>query len=293
MNKNKLFLIIAAVFLGLGILLISQLQNSGKFRLIACDVGQGDGMLLITPGGSQILVDGGPGTRISNCLSRHMPFWDRKIEMMILTHPHSEHMEGFLDVLNRYEVKTVLETDAKNDTQLYRTWEKAIQEEGATIVKPVAGDQVKFGQLTMDVIWPPKDKAETWKLSPPSDLNDASIVMKVSFGQFCAYLTGDLPKEILEKIINGKCQVLKVVHHGSKTGTDAQVLEAIDPQLAIIQVGAKNQYGHPHKEVLDALAVKGVKVLRNDLDGEVEVDVPPAGGGKTFSLKKSKAQKSL
>lgn len=277
---SKLLLTAASIFAGLASLIIFQFADSGKFRLIACNVGQGDGMLLITPGGSQIVVDGGPGTRISDCLGKHIPFWDRTIEMIVLTHPHAEHMEGFLDVLNRYQVKTILDTEVVNDTQMYRQWLKEASAEGAAIVHPTVGDQIKFGAVTFDVIWPPKDKAEIWKLDPPADLNDTSIVMRVNYGQFCAYLTGDLPKEILSKIIDRPCQVLKVVHHGSKTGTDLEVLDKINPQLAIIQVGVKNQYGHPHKEVLDLLTKKGVKVLRNDLDGEIEID----SNGESLSI---------
>lgn len=268
---SKVLLAAASIFVGLASLIIFQIADSGKFRLIACDVGQGDGMLLITPGGSQIVVDGGPGTRISDCLGRHVPLWDRTIEMMVLTHPHAEHMEGFLDILNRYQVKNILDTEAVNDTQLYREWKSAIAKEGAVIRFPVAGEAFALGNVTFEVLWPPKDKADIWKLSPPADLNDTSIVMRVTYGGLCAYLTGDLPKEILAKIIDRKCQVLKVVHHGSRTGTDEQVLSLIDPEVAVIQSGAKNQYGHPHQEVLDDLLGAGVKVLRNDLNGEVEI----------------------
>jgi competence protein ComEC len=312
MSKNKIFGFVALILVGLGGLLISQSMQIGKFRFIACDIGQGDGMLLITPNGAEVLVDGGPGSRITDCLSRHMPFWDRTIEMVVLTHPHSEHMEGFLDVFNRYEVKAVMDTVAFNKTQLYQKWIKVIDASGAKIVHPYIGDKVKIGNVDFEVIWPPKDKAEIWKLSPPADLNDTSIVMRVSVTSschsefisesinkwilkqvqddkgkncgkagFCMYLTGDLPKEILGKIVPSKCQVLKVVHHGSRTGTDARVLDAINPQLAIIQAGYKNQYGHPHREVLDVLAAKGVKVLRNDLNGEIEVD----SDGKAWSVR--------
>src|SRR3989338_5707869 len=124
MNKNKFIFFVALILVGLGVLLIWQSLQIGKFRFIACDVGQGDGMMIIAPNGAEIVVDGGPGSRITDCLSRHMPLWDRTIEMVVLTHPHSEHMEGFLDIFNRYEVKTVLDTVAFNKTQLYQRWIK-------------------------------------------------------------------------------------------------------------------------------------------------------------------------
>src|SRR5947209_5703275 len=101
--KIKILLFLAVCFFVFGGIFFLESAKGGKLRLIFCDVGQGDGMLLITPGGSQIVVDGGPGNRIWGCLSAHMPFWDRTIEMIVSTHPHSEHMEGFLDVLSKYQ----------------------------------------------------------------------------------------------------------------------------------------------------------------------------------------------
>ncbi len=273
--KITLFLTVCCFILG-GIFL-SEARKSGKFRLIACDVGQGDGLLLISPGGSQVVVDGGPGNAISGCLSRYMPFWDRTLEAIVLTHPHSEHMEGFLDVFAKYKVKTVVTTQTINKTALFKEWEKAIKASGARVYVPKIGDRLKLDKLTLEVMWPTQDKIALWRISPPSDLNDTSILMRADYGNFCAYLTGDLPKEVLAKLIDRKCDVLKVVHHGSRTGTNDMVVSEISPKIALIQVGAKNSYGHPHAEVLDALRKYGVKILRNDLNGNIEVDSSGSG----------------
>ena len=118
-----------------------------------------------------------------------------------------------------------------------------------------------------------------WKIARPSDINDSSAVVRLGYNPdtgsgeaICAYLTGDLPKEILEGLINKPCQILKISHHGSKTGTNQEILDKVNPQIAIIQVGSKNRFGHPHKEVLDILTLKGIKILRNDTSGTIEID---------------------
>ncbi|MDO8486675.1 MAG: hypothetical protein Q7S45_00035 [Candidatus Curtissbacteria bacterium] len=280
-SKNNLLIYFALIFLGLGVLLIFQLKDLGKFKMIACDVGQGDGLLLISPGGKQVVVDGGAGKKILDCLSSHMPFWDRKVEMMVSTHPQKDHMEGLVAILGRYKVDMIVATGVVNKTQLFAVWQEEIKKSGARVYIPGAGDKFKVDALDFDVLWPSWAKASEWQANAPRDLNETSIVMRASYGDFCVYLTGDLPKEILAKIIDKPCQVLKVVHHGSRTGTDQEVIDAIRPQLAIIQVGAKNQYGHPHKEVLDVLTANGVKILRNDLNGEIEVD----SDGRGFSYR--------
>ena len=290
-HKAKLFLTSALFFVAFGLLLIFQNQNSGKFRLIACDVGQGDGLLLISPQGKQILVDGGPGTKIADCLGQNMPFWDRTIEMIISTHPERDHLEGLLEVLARYKVKMIVTSGVVNDTELFKAWEDAIKKEGAKIHTAKAGDRFVIDAnrgptplgvepLKLDFLWPTAEKLELWKLAGLSETNESSIVLRANFGQFCAYLTGDLPKELLEPLINKQCQVLKISHHGSKTGTNQVILDSVDPKVAIIQVG-KNSFGHPHKEVIDLLQSKGVKTYRNDINGIIEMSTD----GKSFKVK--------
>lgn len=289
-QKTKILLTFALIIFALGLLVIVQTASLGKLRLVFCDVGQGDGMLLITPSGKDIVVDGGPGTKIADCLSSKMPFWDRTIEMVVLTHPQKDHLEGLLSVLSRYKVKMITTTGVENESELFKAWQKAIEDEGAKIYLPKAGDRLVLDSVrghtsSMDILWPTDEKLELWKLAPPSssDLNETSVVMRLTFGQFCAYLTGDMPKEILQTLINRKCQVLKISHHGSKTGTNQEILESAKPAVAIIQVG-RNSFGHPHKEVLDLLASKGVKIYRNDINGVIEIDTD----GKTYKVNNEK-----
>jgi len=288
--KSKLLLFFAINFIGLGLLLIIQSSaNLGKLRFIACDVGQGDGMLIITPSGKQIVVDGGPGNRIVDCLSQKIPFWDRKIEMILLTHPQKDHIEGLVDVLKKYEVGVIASSGVKQDSETFKAWEDAVSAEKSKVHTAKAGDRlildsvqarlpateaagsVGQGRTLMQILWPTRQMLDVWKTSPPSDLNDSSIVLRLEFGSFCAYLTGDIPKETLQNLIDKNCQILKVSHHGSKTGTNEEILEKVGPEVAVVQVG-KNSYGHPHKDVLDLLRAKEVKTLRNDIKGLIEID---------------------
>lgn len=276
--KVQVLLFITPLLVGLGIILTFQSINLSKSNLIFCDVGQGDG-ILITSGSKQAVVDGGPGEKILECLSSNMPFWDRDLELVIMTHPQRDHMEGLLAVLERYRVKTIVVTGVGNNTGLYKAWEEAVGKEKAQMHIAQAGERFAISRgLSLDVLWPSFAKVTQWQAEPPSDLNETSIVMRLEWGRpstssgsaRCAYLTGDLPKELLEPLIDRSCEILKVSHHGSKTGTSKAVLDLAQPKVAIIQVG-KNSFGHPHKEVVDLLISKGIKILRNDTDGTIRI----------------------
>lgn len=284
--KTRIFLMIGVLFVGLGAIIILQAQSLGKLRIIFCDVGQGDAILVITPSGKQILVDGGPGARVIDCLSQKMPFWDRTIEFVENTHPQQDHLEGLVAVLARYKVRMIATTGVVNETQLFGEWQKAVKTEAAKIYTPKAGDELildsnRGSTPKIKVLWPTSEKIREWQNEPPKDLNDSSIVMRIDYGQVCVYLTGDIPKEILQTVIDKPCQILKVAHHGSKTGTNPRILKQVRPAIAVIQVGKKNHFGHPHKEIVDLLNSKGIKILRNDESGTIEVDTD----GKNLFIK--------
>lgn len=296
MDKNlKILLFFAVMLIALGSILIKEVQSFGKLRLIFCDIGQGDGILIVTPSGHQVIIDGGSGTKIAECLGHNMPFWDRTIEVMLLTHPQKDHMEGQVEVFANYQVERVFTTGVKSESELYKVWEKALRSEMADIYTPKAGDTVILesirgqtskevgplkGNLALEILWPDAESLKLWQSESPRDLNVSSIVMRLTYGQLCAYLTGDVTKEILETIIDSQCQILKIAHHGSKTGTSQMIVDLAKPKIAVIQVG-KNSYGHPHKEVFDLLNANKVRVLRNDELGTIEINTD----GKSLSIK--------
>src|SRR3989344_888122 len=286
-QKSKIILILSAIVIVLGILFILESQKVGKLRLIFCDVGQGDGMLIVSPKGSQVVVDGGPGSKIVDCLGANMPFWDRTIEMMILTHAQQDHMEGQIEVFNRYKVERVIWSGVENTTALFNQWQKLLIAEKSAVHLGRTGDKLKLDKIVFDVLWPSAEMSNVWKIAPPADINNSSVVVRLEYNPdtgsgeaVCAYLTGDLPKEILEGLINRPCQILKISHHGSKTGTNQEILEKVNPQIAVIQVGSKNRFGHPHKEVLDLITLKGIEILRNDINGAIEI----VSDGKSYTI---------
>ena len=256
--------------------------NDGKLHVVVCDVGQGDGILIRTPNGSDILVDGGPDNSILNCLSSHMPFWDRTIELMILTHPHTDHAAGLIDVLKRYTVLHFVSEKVEGQTATYKRLKDELATQKLTAKYLYTGDRIDFADKTSFLtLWP----TEEWLNSPQLqakgsqndsqnlDLNGFCLIQLLSYGNFKVLLTGDAGSLTEDKIAAeaGKIDVLKAPHHGSKTGMSDYFLSEINPSIAIISVGAKNKYGHPAKQALDLLDSHGIKYFRTDKNGTVEV----------------------
>jgi competence protein ComEC len=266
--------------------------NDGKLHLVVCDVGQGDAIFIRTPGGSDILVDGGPDDSVLSCLSNHMPFWDRTIELMVLTHPHADHLTGLISVLSRYKVMHYVTENVENQTAAFKRLEDALAVQHLTANYATSGERIDFADKThLLTVWPTADWLENLKLQDSKnldtegsslDVNGFCLIQLLSYGNFKALLTGDAGQIVEDKIAGevGKVDVLKVPHHGSKTGMSDYFLSEIQPSLAIISVGANNKYGHPAKTALDLLSAHNIKYLRTDKDGEVEI----VTDGKTFSV---------
>lgn len=243
-------------------------------HLIACDVSQGDAFL-ITQGQTQILIDGGPNNQVLDCLSRHLPFWDRRLELVILTHPESDHYQGLIEVFRRYQVDYLLASALVNPAQSYQVFQEAVGESYAQLLDPTSHSQLKLGNLSLTVLWP--TAAFLAQHPAPSAFNDFSIVTRFSFYDFDALFTGDLNPKNTSLVIDQlalseveRVEYLKVPHHGSKNGLTPELLNATSPQYGIISVG-KNPWGHPHQEVLDMLSAANVQILRTDQLGDIEL----------------------
>lgn len=286
--KKYLLLGFVSIFLLLGLFFYQSARlNDGKLHLIVCDVGQGDGILIRTPNGTDILIDGGPDDSILNCLAKHLPFWDRTIELMVLTHPHADHLTGLISVLQRYIVLHFVSENVVNNSAGYKKLFSLLADKNLSAKDLYTKDKILFTDKTiLTTVWPEKDWFMTHELDSKSDinldLNGFSVIQLLSYGNFKALLTGDAGFSTEDKIALkvGKVDVLKVPHHGSKTGMSDYFLSSINPSLAIISVGAKNRYRHPNKIALDLLAKYNIKTLRTDKNGEVEV----VTDGKTYSV---------
>jgi competence protein ComEC len=254
-----------------------------KLHLIACDVGQGDA-ILATYKKTQILIDGGPDRSVLTCLSEYMPFWDREIEVVILTHPEADHLTGLIEVFKRYRVKILVATPLDVSSQGYQVLKNIVGGSGTEVVNPTSGMVIRLGLLYLDIVYPASKNLGLTNLSINNDIlgafssnqspNDFSIVANLRLGEFDALLTGDIgPKVINDVLVTGKIKdidYIKIPHHGSKNGLTKELLEASVPEIAVISVG-KNPWGHPNKEVLELLENYGLDIYRTDQHGNVEV----------------------
>jgi competence protein ComEC len=236
------------------------------------DVGQGDAIFIETPQSHQILIDGGPTSAILEKLGKEMPFWDRSIDLVILTHPERDHLAGLIEVLEKYKVENILWTGVVRDTAEFKEWQRLIQEEGAKIFIAKAGQKIITPQTFLEILYP----FESLEGKEFRNSNNTSIVSKLKFNKNSFLFTGDIYKSAERKIIDEfseeilNSDILKVAHHGSKTSSSSEFLQIVSPEIAIIQVG-KNKYGHPHQEVLERLRKFGIKIQRTDKDGDIRI----------------------
>lgn len=261
-----------------------------KLHIIFCDVGQGDAILVITPTGKQILVDGGPNDEVLSCLSRHMPFWDRSIELMILSHPHADHLNGLIRVLDHYTVDHFATEPLANDTAGYRELLRKVRDEKKTLLE---GERIKIADgVSIHILGPSQEYLH--ETSPKGNIGESSefgsIIQLISYGNFDVLLTGDSQILGMKKALNyyirqglplqRHVEILQIPHHGSRFGLDKELVQDIDPQLAVFSVG-KNNYGHPAPAILTLLQNAGIKYMRTDQDGDIEI----VSDGKRFWIK--------
>ncbi len=253
-------------------------QSRGWLTVVFFNVGQGDAALIRMPNGDDVLIDGGPDKKVLSKLGRVLPFYDRTIELVILTHPHLDHLAGLQAVLERYKVERVMMTGVEYETLAYKKWLEALEEKKTTILAPRGGESLAFGKARLEIIAPSSDFSERrvagGKLGEGGGLNDTSIVTRACLEEQCVLFMGDATfaeeNEILKNGAPLKARALKVGHHGSKYSTGAEFLAAVRPEFAVISVG-KNNYGHPSPRLLGRLKRARARVFRTDEDGDVAV----------------------
>ncbi len=237
-----------------GLLCLATLLSrpDGMLRVSVLDVGQGEAILISSPTGDQMLVDGGPdGALLADLLSKEIPFRDRSIELVVLTHPHSDHLAGLTEVLRRYDVKAVLEPEVDFESADYAEWRRVVAEEGARTVYARAGQVIDLGGgAYASVVSPPTSTA-------PLHVNDASVGLRLVFGNASFLLTGDMyasaERTVLARGEVLDSDVLKVAHHGSRTSSSGPFLSIVSPAVAVVSAGEDNIHGHPHPETIDRL----------------------------------------
>lgn len=241
-----------------------------RLTVSVLDVGQGDAILIQTPSGQQILIDGGPNPdTVCRQLGKKLPFWDKSLDMLVLTHSDDDHLVGLMGVLRRYKVGHVLES-GYGEGPVYREWLTQVQDRRIDWLVASAGQEIDLGEgIVLRVIYPREDLLE----GTESKVNSNSLVLRLVWNEVSFLLTGDADDAAEQDMLYGgvlrdlDCTVLKVGHHGSKYSTCSAFLAAVDPQVAVISVGEGNTFGHPSDELLDRL--DGVEVYRTDLCGAV------------------------
>ncbi len=235
------------------------------------DVGQGDAVLIKAPGAGNILIDGGPDSSVIKRLGEVLPWWDRKIDLMVLTHPHADHLTGEIEVMKRYKVRRILYTGVTHTSSNYLSWLETARNKKIPVTIIDRPQAIKLGKADFKIIYPSKSFAGL----AAENLNNTSIAGILEFGKTRFFLTGDIEEDIEKELaasgMDLRANVLKVGHQGSNTSTGEEFLEKVKPEIAVIEVGAGNEYGHPSPRTLKKLERIGAKIMRTDLEGTIRL----------------------
>jgi competence protein ComEC len=275
---NRPLRVIPTVWMAGGLAIIAALvwiavlsAPGDRLEVKVLDVGEGDAIFIRTPAGHKLLVDGGPSGRlVSEALGEELPFWDRKLDMVILTHPDDDHLAGLVTVLERYDVKEVVAGPQSAKTVTFAAWQREIDDKGIPCHIAKSGEWIDLGRgATLQFLWPPDDASP----AAGDDENDDSVVIKLAWGRASFLLTGDLEatgeNALLQSGVDPQATVLKVAHHGSAYSTSESLLRAVRPLVAVISVGEDNRFGHPSSATLERL--DDTILYRTDQQGEVSL----------------------
>jgi len=244
-----------------------------RTKIVFCNVGQGDAAYIRIKNKSDVLIDAGPDKSVLSCLGRYMPFWDRKIELAFLSHPNSDHYNGYQYIVDRYKIDkfTTVNTSGLIVSKTYKKLLQKISDKKIKIKEISAGEIFKAIQprrlyeAKFTIFWPPKN------FNSNND-NDFSSIILFELRGIRLLFTGDASPFVMSRLSHGsinKIDILKIPHHGSKNGLTKKFLDLADPKVAVISVGKNNSYGHPNNIVLDMLKAKNINIRRTDVEGDI------------------------
>jgi competence protein ComEC len=258
----------------------SQRQPDDILTVYFLDIGQGDAILIDSPHHARALIDGGRNRKVLSELGKVIPFGDKRIDVVMATHPDADHIGGLPEVISRFKVGIFIEPGVESQTNIDDELERRIQERNISRVIARSGMVINFGDgAKLQILFPNQD-VSSW------ETNDASIVAKLVYGNQSFLLTGDATiktENILLKLnpLILDSDVLKAGHHGSRTSTSLDFAQGVQPDYAVISAGFNNSYGHPHQEALNILEKVGAKILNTAESGTVKFETD----GKTLELK--------
>jgi len=271
MSKNILKLVGAVIVLSLILIFLTLGKRSEQnLKIYFFDVGQGDASLIVTPNGQNILIDGGPDNTLSSKIGTVLPFYERTIDLLIITHAHDDHWLGLSSLTKRYHFKRVLVPSCSSG-KLYDNFILELKNSGTEIIRPAINQRFFFKAVALTIL----SGEVSEEICAKQGLNASSIVARFVYGATNVLLMGDLEIPGEERLLNQKplsrlkSQILKTGHHGSTTSSGEQFLQAVNPQTAIISVGANNTFGHPSLRILWRLQHLKINIFRTDLLGDI------------------------
>ncbi|MEK9171912.1 MAG: ComEC/Rec2 family competence protein [Patescibacteria group bacterium] len=252
---------------------VYQKQPSDILAVYFLDVGQGDAIFIDSPSHGRVLIDGGPNRKVLSELGKILPFADKRIDIMIETHPDKDHIGGLPEVVSRYNVGLFLEPGVESGNTIDDELKKRIEQKNVPELIARRGMVLNFGDgVKLQILFPLQGQdVSNW------ETNRASIVAKLVYGDQSFLLTGDSPIQIENVLLNLdpnqlNSDVLKAGHHGSRTSTSLTYAEAVSPEYAVISAGKDNSYGHPHQDVLDILDRVGTEVVSTAKHGTIKFE---------------------
>jgi len=261
--------VLGILLLGIGVLLIPQGTSLSPYLAVHfLDVGQGDAVLIQTPDGYDVLIDGGKSSAVLQQLTAEQAWFDRSLDIVIATHPDMDHVGGLVDVLQRYEVDMLIQTDVVGDSPAAIAFAASSAAEGAIEYYARAGQMIQIGASTTIEILSPASETTNWAS------NAASVVVRVVYGETAFMLTGDAPAGVEDYLVGAygsdlRSDVLKLGHHGSKTSTSELFLDTVQPQYAVVSAGLDNSYGHPDQSVMQRVFARDIQSFHTGVDGTV------------------------
>ena len=257
-------------------------QPSDILTVYFLDVGQGDAIFIDSPQHGRALIDGGANRKVLSELGNILPFADKRIDVMVETHPDKDHIGGLPEIVSRYKVGMFLEPGVESDNTIDDELKRRVKDKNIPKLFARRGMVLNFSDgVKLQILFPlPDQDVSNW------ETNRASIVAKLVYGNKSFLMTGDSPIQIEEALLSLNPEildsdVLKAGHHGSKTSTSLKYARAVSPDYAVISAGKNNTYGHPHQEVLAILEKVGAKIVSTADSGTIKFKT----NGKTLKIK--------